>query len=133
MNHWGNTQSLGWNCRVLRDMIVECPFTHLTSFVVLGRELTGALISANYELFYDTFVLEDYDSCTSLRRLYIYIFILAFILCLSFGASFVVACAIMFIYLYLNFCIKKGKRKKNLRFAPLLSEFENRGRRCILC
>ena len=41
------------------DMIMECLSTHLTSFVILGKELAGALISANYELFSDTSALEN--------------------------------------------------------------------------
>ena len=104
------------------DMIVECLSTHLTSFVILGKELAGALISANYELFSDTSALEDYDPWNSLRTIYIYIFILAFILCLSFGASFVVACTIMFIYL--NFCKKKesGRRIYDLPPSPQSSK-----------
>ena len=103
-------------------MIVECLSSHLTSFVILGKELTGALISTTYELFSDTSALEDYDPWTSLSTIYIYIFILALILCLSFGELFVAAHAIMFIYL--NFCRKKesGRRIYDLPTSPQSSK-----------
>ena len=108
------------------------PFTHLTSFLILGKEFTGALISANYELFSDTSALEDFGPWTSLSRLYISIYIsfsLHFMIII--WPSFAIACIIMFIYL--NFCRKKESGRRIYDLPPLPSEFENRGRRCILC